>query len=792
MTARNYDVITSEEALRALVEKLLAEEKPIGFDVETGYLGPDRKKGALNIDWDEQFVAGFSITNSPDWARYIPVAHDFGANLPSAWDIVKPVLETLPVIAHHLKFEKRNLRALQRKGYGPRIEVNGVGDSMLQSYVLSKYQYHGLKPLVKEAFGHEMAEIESLFPGATQKQLEALRFNVLDPTDPEVVSYACEDAAWCLALHDFFAPLIEQRNNHKFMYSLEMMISDLLCDMEDAGHATDWEALAEQAQYAEPFKEHMTKAAREGLGEMAGTDYSGLNLGSAKQMREALYGEIGLSTTRLTKGGEASTDAQALETLSREHPAVKKVLEVREVGNLAGRLKKWINDYSICYDQRVHANFNQVVVGSGRFSANDPSIQQLPKEWRWTTLLSNSIDVNDDEQWNAICSHQNSVFGKHFWTGNFRDFLIAGEGCYLIGFDYSQIELRALAGMSREKALLDAFDNDEDVHTLTAAMMLGIPVSEVTDKKRAIGKTMNFALLYGMEAKSLSERLAISLAEAERLYDQYFSAFTDVTKWMSRMKALGMDRGYAETHFGRKWTLWDLQSPYFSQRSKGERLCVNAPVQGTAADIMKIAMLRCKKALEAKGWWMTKVRMINNLHDALTFEADNSINPIELRELLQECVVWEIPTFPKIVADWELGQKWGSSVKWKAHEAVEFDGENWKVLKEEKPVDPEPQIPEKEEGVEPVPDEQMPGEPDMIVELAEMPDSDSFGSFIALLKEHPGSTLITLKTPQGSVDLEKYRTDLTVSDQGVISLTLGGAKVYYPTLIDIEAEEFDF
>lgn len=796
MTARNYGMVNTADSLRALAEKLLAEGKPIGFDVETGYSGPDREKGSLFIDWDAQFVCGFSITNSVDWARYVPVEHEFGVNVPDAWEIVKPVLETLPVIAHNMKFESRNLRALERKGRGPNIKINAYGDSVLQSYVLSEHQYHGLKPLVKAIFDHDQAEIESLFEGVPKKALSALRFNILDTT-PEVVSYACEDAAWCLALHNYFQPRIEANKSRKFVYDLEMRVMELLCDMEDAGHAVDWEALEEQFEYAEPFKEHMTKAARDGLSEMANADLSALNLNSSKQMREALYGQIGLSTTRLTGKGEFSTDAIALEGLSREHPAVKKVLEVREVGNLAGRLKKWVNEYSLAYDKRVHASFNQVVVGSGRFSANDPSIQQLPKDWRWTSLLSRDLDIWDDEDggtWKHICDSEKTIFGKHYWGGNFRNFLIAGEGCYLLGFDYSQVELRALAGLSQEPALLKAFNEDEDVHTLTTAMMLGIPVEQVTAKQRGIGKTMNFALLYGMAEKSLSERLAISESEAHRLYDQYFSAFTKVTKWMSEQKEKGKMLGYIETFFGRKWTLWDLQSNNYVIQGKGERLCVNAPVQGTAADIMKISMLKAKRALEEKGWWMTKVRMINNLHDALTFEADNSIDPRELRDLLQECVVWEIPNFPKIVADWEIGQKWGSSKRWKT-EDVEFDGAHWQIVDDdstpvEKSVE-ENYSPDNAEAGEThkeaaeameVPEDR----PELTVELEEMPDKEAFGRFLAFLTEHPGECLVTLKTPEGSVDLEKYRTALGPDDQGSISMMLGGAKVYRPKAVDME------
>lgn len=802
--ARQYAKIESAYELQILAEKLLAEGKPVGFDIETGYIGPDKEKGALNIDWDAQFIVGFSITNSEEWARYIPIAHDYGTNVENAWEIIAPVLTTLPVIAHNMKFEKRNLRALSRKGKGKSIEINDYGDSCLQSYVLSEHEYHGLKGLVKEVFGHEMATLESLFPDVKKNKLKNLRFNTLDTSLPEVVAYACEDASWCLSLHNYFEPRVQGHDSRKFMYDLEMRIMNLLCDMEDAGHAVDWESLNEQQEYGEPFYEHMVNAARSGLSDMAGEDLSQANLNSTLQMREILYGKLGMHTTVTTPKGEYSTGAIALEALSREHLSVKKILESREVKNLTGRLKKWRFDYSQCYDARVHPSFNQVAadrggdtgaaIGSGRFSANDPSIQQLPKNWRWCTLMSDQIDVQNDDHWAEL--EEKAIFGKHYWGGNFRDFLVAAEGCYLLGFDYSQIELRALAGLSQEPALLEAFNNDEDVHTLTAAMMLGVPVSEITKTTRAIGKTMNFALLYGMGAKSLAERLALSRDEADALYAQYFSAFTKVTEWMSKMKNYGTTLGYVETAFGRKWTLWDLKSHSKAQQGKGERLCVNAPVQGTAADIMKIAMLKVKKAMVEKGWWMTKVRMINNIHDALTFEVDNSIDPNELKEILQSCVVWEIPNFPKIIVDWELGQRWGSSAEWKPAKGhtVEFDGTHWNVVTPDGSA-PAVKVAEyEEETVEEVFElqeaaEEVTAEPvleDMTVEMNVMPEKAAFGRFLALLTDHPGQTLITLKTPEGTVDLEKYRTSLTPDQQGEISLALSGAKVYYPTEANID------
>jgi DNA polymerase-1 len=822
----HYDIIRSTDALKALIDKVMSDEKKICFDLETGYLGPDRPKGALQIDWDQQFIAGFSITNSTNWARYVPVAHDYGSNLPEAetWELMKPVLETLPSTAHNAKFEIRNLRALDRKGRGPRIDLNVKDDTALQSYVLSKYQRHSLKSLSKEEFDYEQPELASLFPDAKKKDLDALRFSVLDLSDPKVTNYACDDVVRALLLEERFLPQVQTQR--AFIYAVEMHILPIVCDMEDAGHEVDWEAIREAYALGLPFEEEMKSAAKSMLSQLAGEDLSkmndgkGLNLASAPQMRTVLYEKIGLSTTRQTPKGEPSTDAIALEGLSREHPAVKKVLEVREVANLRKRLDKWLTQYTGMYDGRVHASFNQVaahtITGgdgsqappSGRFSAADPAIQQLPKDWRWSVFPK--VSAWNDDHWAVV--KERAVCGKQYWDGNFRDFMIAADGCYLLFFDYSQIELRALAGMSQEPALLKAFNDNIDVHTMTAAQMLKIPLEEAQkSKNRGVGKTMNFALLYGMGEESLAERLAITLPEAERLYADYFSAFSLVTDWMNTQKAYGKSLGYVETAFGRKVTIWDFQSRARGSFGKGQRLCVNAPVQGTAADIMKLAMIRAVRALQKRGWWMTKVRMINNIHDCLGFEVDNSINPDELRAILAEAVVWDVVApdgtrFPKIVADWEIGQKWGSCKKWK-RQPVEFVDGVWALVCVGDPKEcpdedtggceickpsadgSEVEFSESQPESEPEPvreDE----EPDrLIVELTAMPSRDGFAAFTKTLTERPGKTVITLKTPQGEVDLHDYPTDLGTEDQGLVSMLLGGARLFRP-VEEIDTDTF--
>jgi DNA polymerase-1 len=277
-------------------------------------------------------------------------------------------------------------------------------------------------------------------------------------------------------------------------------------------------------------------------------------------------------------------------------------------------------------------------VGSGRFSANDPSIQQSPKTWRWSTFLD--VDPRNPEHWKEVVAR--SDFGEHYWEGNFRDFLIASPDSYLLTFDYSQIELRMLAGLAAEPYLIEAFKQRRDIHTATASLMLGMEESRVSSEDRSKGKTINFGIVFGMGAKLLAEQLAISVPEAEALLAQYMSAFTNVGDWIERQKRFGLAAGFVTTHFGRKVTLWDLQSQNFVIRGRGERLCVNAAVQGTAADAMKISMVKIRNAMERVGWWGKEVKMVNNVHDFLIFDVSNSVYPNVLREMLVPCVEWDV------------------------------------------------------------------------------------------------------------------------------------------------------
>lgn len=752
--AKDYAAITSVEQLARLADKLLDEDKWVGFDTETGYYGKDAKKRSVDHYHPDQFIVGFSLTNSTEWARYVPLRHDNGGNIDDpegAWEAVRELLTKAKITAHNAKFEMAGVD----KAAGIKLASEGeLCDTMLLMYVNAIYSHPnyrsvlGLKDLVEIIFGHKMLHIQELWENGIAKNKESsLRFNTLDVT-PKVTAYACEDALWVLPLRDnLIGRVMDER---AFMYKLEHAILPIVYEMEKYGVAIDWDGITDAHAKGSTFVPNIENYVKEELGKLAERDLSDLNFNSPPQMKKLLFHDIGLSTTRLTTKGadesiemedwqRMSTDAKALTALADEHPAIAKLLKFREVKNLNTRCKKWITEYNLAEDKRVHANYKQAAAegdestapGSGRFSAADPAIQQLPKKWQWA-LVDWDIDKpeNKDAFKTFMGEHTN---GQEFWSGNFRNFIIATPGHYLLTFDYSQVELRILAGASQEPALLEAFNTGKDVHTLTAAQMLAKRPEDIDPElERPLGKTFNFALMYGMGVKSLAEQLGISVQRASTLYRQYFSVFSRVSSWFDRTRSVGMERGYAETIFGRKIPVWELRSPKKGIVAKGTRVLINGPIQGSAADYMKIAMVNCHRALVKRGWWMNGCTIIMNQHDALTFEVSNDIDPNELRELLQKCVVLDnvsvLKGYPPIQADWELGQRWGSSSKFDASDVAVFDGEHWVIAKPKQPES-------------------------IVITVKEAISQEAFKDFIALAKATPGESKATFDCQQGVIDL---------------------------------------
>lgn len=677
MATRNYGLVHSLGELKTLVDKLLADNQPVGLDIETGYEGLDRAHAAVHPQ--EAFIVGISFTNSLDWARYVPMRHYYETcNLDEAEvaAIMWPLLNSGLVVAHSAKFELSFLvpwliehLGIDVVGKDPFqilsctqtevgcIEAHDLGFLPLSpgdklTYIASVYAKAGLKDMVLQIFGHQMVKIEELFPGISDTKKKMIRFNVLELSSM-VVDYACEDALWALAMHKRHYPMVKDN----FIYKLEMQVLYVVYEMEKFGIYFDWGFMRDVSAQAKEFKDIQLVEIQDTFSEMLGEPVS-INLNSSKQVSELLYDRLGFVTTRYTKGSKdtdnpkMSTDAIALEGLAKKHPVIKKLLEWKEVSKLIGSyLDKYERDFG--YDPNegcTHPSHFQTFVISGRFSVSSPGYQQLP-----------GGNKSYDEGPLAGKKMTRYEAGDEFFEFCFRDAVICPKDYYAVGFDYSQAELRVIASEANETSLLEAFANGEDIHAKTASMMLGIPMSQVGKQERQIGKTMNFALAYQMGIQSLSERLAISFDEAQRLYDLYFETYPRIKAYIEKCMDIGRKNGYSVTKFGRKMTIWeyfDTESKY--AQGKAGRMAFNTIIQGSATgDVTKIAMVRAAKAIKKAGF-EDKVHLVMNIHDALEFYVHESVSLQEVCDLLEPAVVFPVEGWTKFVADWHTWERWGS------------------------------------------------------------------------------------------------------------------------------------
>jgi DNA polymerase-1 len=765
--------VRSVDELRSIVSSLLENDAPIAFDLETGYDGPAVEEGSLS--WHSgAYIVGCSFSADPSWARYVPLRHEMDdRNLPEAevWEVLKPLLEQPRIIAHHAKFESTGLAEVG-------IKMGVLGCTLLQAFVLSEWKSMSLKSLVAEVFGHQMMRIEELFASSGPGRRRDVRFNFL-PLRPEVVAYACEDAAWTLELWREFAPKVESDPGLASIYRLELAVLPLLVEMERRGVAVDWEAMERSYQEVLRVVEELEAEVREKVSSVLGRAVA-VNLRSPAQLRKVLFDPppsgFGLSPTRETSTGQASTDELSLQRIARDAPigrepssrkeaigdAVRSLLHMREADNLRKRFEVWL-DFQPGKpkvrgrDGRVHPVYAQHVVGTGRLAAERPAIQQLPKAWRFTT-------------------------SRGEYVGNFRDFIIAERPRYLIGFDFSQIELRAIAGLAQEKTLLEAFERGQDVHSLTASMMLGVPLDRVGSEQRAIGKTMNFALIYQMGVRGLAQRLGVPLEEARRLYDAYFASMPAIAAWVEQAKVEAHRRTPPHTRswFGRKWTIWNLvEGASHAQIAAGERQAVNAPVQGWAADYVKVAMVREARHRQRLGWDRSSW-LVMNQHDALVYEVDPSIPPGEFIRQVRPQVEFEVPGFPAMRSEWEWGYRWGSMVPVSEETRFVRDDEGlWQVEggspgpgSGERRSDPEVEVEAS------VPEEQA--LTDVVVEVhRSITKSEVLGLVRLARRESPGGYRVVLRLPEGDVVVWEG-SGLGPASALEVRGCIPGAEVYVP------------
>ncbi len=596
-----YETILDEDRFNAWVDKL-GKAKLIAFDTET-----------TSLNYMDAEIVGVSFCIEEGEAAYVPVAHDYPdapAQLSRAFvlDALKPILESDQVIkvGQHIKYDKNVLANYD-------ITLNGIGfDTMLESYVLnSTAQRHDMDSLALAYLGHKTIHFEEI-AGKGAKQLT---FNQIQLE--EAGPYAAEDADITLRLHNvIWSKLKEIPELKDLLIDVEVPLACVLSRMEQEGVLIDSQKLRQQSQ---DLAKRITELESE-VHEEAGEPF---NLGSTKQLQQILFEKMSLPVIKKTPKGAPSTSEDVLQELALEYPLPKKIMEYRGLTKLKNtytdKLPKMINHRT----GRVHTSYHQAVTATGRLSSTDPNLQNIP--------------IRNEE-------------GRRV-----RQAFVPREGNKFVAADYSQIELRIMAHLSGDKGLLDAFAHGKDIHKATAAEVFGVPLDEVTTDQRRSAKAINFGLIYGMSAFGLSKQLNIPRNEAQKYMDLYFERYPGVLEYMDSTRESAKEKGYVETVFGRRLYLPDIKASNGARRKGAERAAINAPMQGTAADIIKMAMIKVDD-------WIRKnasddVTMMMQVHDELVFEikedkVDTYVSTITT--LMESAATLNVP----LVVEAGVGENW--------------------------------------------------------------------------------------------------------------------------------------
>ena len=595
-----YDLVTTPEQLDAWLAKLRAAPL-IAFDTETTSLDSMRAE-----------LVGVSFAVDPKQAAYVPIAHDCPGSpqqLPIAVVLaaLKPVLEdaSLPKVGQHAKYDMNVLSS-----YG--IDVRGLAhDTMLQSYVLnSTATRHDMDTLAKRHLGYDTIH----YADVTGKGAKQIAFSQVDVDT--ACRYAAEDSDITLRLHHALWPRLEAEPKLRQVYeSIEIPLVAVLARMEQHGVLIDTTALRTQShQLARRMHELSGRAYA-----IAGRSFS---LDSPKQLQAILFDELKLPIVVKTPGGQPSTNEEALEAIANQHELPRVILDYRSLAKLRSTYTEKLADMVNPRSGRVHTSYGQAIATTGRLSSSDPNLQNIPIR---------------------------TVEGRRI-----RQAFVAPEGWKIVAADYSQIELRILAHLSGDAGLLAAFHGGQDVHRATAAEVFGVPQDQVDPNQRRAAKTINFGLMYGMSPFGLARALGIARGDAQDYMARYFARYPGVQVFMEEVREQARRDGYVETLFGRRVHLDYIHSRNGAQRAGAERAAINAPMQGTAADIIKRAML------VVDAWLMDQTdsaRMLMQVHDELVFEVratkvDTIVDGV--RERMVAAAALSVP----LVVDIGVGANW--------------------------------------------------------------------------------------------------------------------------------------
>lgn len=591
----SYYLADTAEKQIALCEQLL-QEKSFAFDTETDGLDP-LTAGLVGMS--------FAIREQEAW--YVPVP----ANREEATDIVlrlAPALQhpEIEKVGQNIKFDILALRK-----YGVRVK-GPLFDTMLAHYLLNPELRHGMDYLAETYLKYKTVPIEDLI-GPKGKKQASMRTVPIE----QIKEYAAEDADVTLRLKHYFAPLLKQEGLESLFFEMEMPLIYVLAEMEATGVKLDTNALK---QSSEVLSQQLT-ALEESIYDLAGQSF---NINSTKQVGEILFDKLKLDEkAKKTKTGGYSTSEEVLEKIRGKHPIVDKLLEYRGIKKLLSTYIDALPALIHPETGKIHTSFNQAVTATGRLSSTNPNLQNIPVRDELGREIRKAFIADDDD-------------------------------CIFFSADYSQIELRLMAHLSNDPHMVEAFCSGADIHAATAAKIYGIPVEEVTSDMRRKAKTANFGIIYGISVFGLAERLSIPRAESKELIDGYFQTYPRIKEYMEESIRVAKEKGYVETLFKRKRFLPDINSHNAIVRGYAERNAINAPIQGSAADIIKLAMIRIHQRFEAEH---LKSRMILQVHDELNFNVRKEEFD-RVKEIVLDCMEHVLQLRVPLIADCGEGKNW--------------------------------------------------------------------------------------------------------------------------------------
>ena len=607
-----YETVQTQEQLDAMVRKL-REAGSFAFDTETTGRDPMRAD-----------LVGLSFATAPGRAWYIPVGHQQGSQLPLEQVLaeIRPLMESpqLGKSAHNANFDLMMLA-----NYG--INAQNVDhDTMIAAHLLGKTGIR-LKNLALEVLGEEMTPITKLI-GTGKKQI-TFDHVPIDAATP----YAAADADMTGRLRSVFEPQVKnQKGLARLMSDMELPLVPVLVDMQRQGIKVDPGVLHEMSQdlnqQIQQVEEDFRQTIREKVGGLS------VNINSPLQLSDLLFKELGLPRTRRTKTGY-STDANALQDLkSRLTDAdinasiegmqvVDQILEYRQISKLKSTYVDALPGMVNSATGRIHTSYNQTGSATGRVSSSDPNLQNIPIRTELGRQVRRAFVAPDAPQW------------------------------LLFSADYSQIELRVLAHLSQDPGLLEAFKKGEDIHSATASSMFEVPINQVDSEMRRIAKVLNFGVIYGLSAHGISQQTGFSREEGNNFIESYFAKYPGISEYLERVKASARETQYVETLLGRRRSVPEINASNFNVRGAAERMAINMPIQGTAADIMKLAMIRVHRRLAEE---RLRAKMLLQVHDELVFEV-----PQEEMETLKDLVFDEMPAAMDLDVTLKVEAKWGET-----------------------------------------------------------------------------------------------------------------------------------